>query len=345
MAPSSTKQWSVTGNDKAFDGLQLVDAPIPALGDSEVLVKMHAASLNYRDVIIPRGQYPFPVTFPVVPGSDGAGEIVEVGSKVSKWKKGDKVATLFHQGHQYGALDAATTGTSLGGFVDGTLRQYAVFNESGLVRSPRNLNYVEASTLSCAALTSWNCLYGLRQLKPGETVLVQGTGGVSVFALQFAKAAGAIVIATTSTKEKEETLKKLGADHVINYKEDPNWGETAKKLSRDGAGVDHVIEVGGANTMNQSLKAIKLEGIISLVGFLGGNQPQATILDCLRHGCIARGIFVGPKSQMEDMVAAIEANDIHPVVDKEVFDFEKTKDAYQYLWDQKHFGKVAIKIE
>lgn len=148
---------------------------------------------------------------------------------------------------------------------------------------------------------------------------------------KFAKAAGAVVIATTSTKEKEETLKKLGADHVINYKEDPNWGETAKKLSSDGEGVHHVIEVGGANTMTQSLKAVRLEGIISIVGFLGGSKPEATLLDCLSHGCIARGMFVGSKAQMDEMVAAIEVNDIHPIVDKTVFEFEKAKDAYQYL--------------
>ncbi|XXH01925.1 hypothetical protein Hte_008287 [Hypoxylon texense] len=345
MAPSTTKQWSVTGSDKGFDGLELVDAAIPKVGDNDVLVKLHAASLNYRDLIIPKGQYPFPASFPIVPASDGAGEVVEVGPKVSKWKKGDKVVTLFNQGHQYGPVDVSMMGTGLGGALDGALRQYGVFNETGLVRAPANLSHVEASTLSCAALTSWNALYGLKPLKPGETVLVQGTGGVSIFALQFAKAAGARVIATTSSKEKEETLKKLGADHVINYKEDPNWGETAKKLSANGAGVEHVIEVGGANTLKQSLNAIKFEGVISIIGFLGGGNVEASIIECLMHICTARGVYVGSRALMEDMVAAIEANDIHPVVDKEVFDFEKTKEAYEYMWQQKHFGKLVIKIE
>ncbi|KAI1204737.1 NAD(P)-binding protein [Annulohypoxylon truncatum] len=345
MAPSTTKQWTITGKDKGFDGLELTEAPIPKIGENDVLVKLHAASLNYRDLIIPKGMYPFATKFPVVAASDGAGEVVEVGPKVSKWKKGDKVVTLFNQGHQYGPVDFASSVTGLGGVLDGALRQHGVFNENGLVRAPKNLSHVEASTLSCAALTSWNALYGLKQLKPGEWVLVEGTGGVSIFALQFAKAAGAKVIATTSSAAKGETLKKLGADHVINYREDPNWGETAKKLTPGGQGVHHVVEVGGQGTVEQSLKAVKFEGIISVIGFLGGAQPKASVLDTLTHICTARGVYVGSRELMEDMIAAIEANDIHPVVDKEVFDFEKAKEAYSYMWDQKHFGKLVIKIE
>ncbi|OTB03261.1 hypothetical protein M426DRAFT_181759 [Hypoxylon sp. CI-4A] len=342
MTPSTIKQWTVTGADKGFDGLVFGEAPTPKVGDNDVLVKVQAVSLNYRDLIIPKGQYPFPSGFPIVPASDGTGVVVEVGKKVTKWKSGDRVVTLFNQGHQFGPIDIAASQTGLGGVIDGTLREYGVFNETGLVRAPKNLSPIEASTLSCAALTSWNALYGLKQLKPGETVLVQGTGGVSIFALQ---AAGAKVIATTSSKEKEETLKKLGADHVINYKEDPNWGETAKKLSRDGQGVDHIVEVGGANTLAQSFKAIKFEGVISVIGFLGGIVDKTSVLSTLNSLCTARGVYVGSRQQLEDMVAAIEANDIHPVVDKEVFDFEKAKEAYQYMWDQKHFGKLVIKIE
>ncbi|RYP19073.1 hypothetical protein DL765_003569 [Monosporascus sp. GIB2] len=344
MVPSSQKQWSVSGKDKDFDGLQLVDAPVPKVGENDVLVKLHAASLNYRDLIIPKGMYPFPTNFPVVACSDGAGEVVEVGSKVSRFAKGDRVVTLFNQGHQFGPVDIAASHTGLGGAIDGTLRQFAVFNENGLVRAPRNLDYAEASTLTCAALTSWNALYGLKPLKPGETVLVQGTGGVSVFALQFAKAAGATVIATTSSNEKAQTLKKLGAHHVINYKEDANWGETAKKLTPGGAGVDHIVEVGGAGTLEQSLKAVKFEGIISIIGFLGGAKDMPSIIECLGHICTARGVYVGSRALMEDMVRAIEANDIHPVVDERVFDFESAREAYEYQWSQKHFGKVVIKI-
>jgi len=240
------------------------------------------------------------------------------------------VVTLFNQDHQFGPIDAAASKSGLGGCLDGTLRQYGVFSENGVVRAPKNLNPVESATLTCAGLTSWNALYGLKPLKPGEWVLVQGTGGVSLFALQFAKAAGATVIATTSTAEKAEQLKKLGADYVINYVEDPKWGETARKLTPGGVGVDHVIEVGGAGTMTQSLECIKFEGIISIIGFLGGAAPKDNILETLSRICTVRGVYVGSRAQLEEMVAAIEANDIHPVVDQKVFTLETAREAYDY---------------
>lgn len=292
----------------------------------------------------------------MVPASDGAGEVVEVGPKVMQFKKGDKVATLFNQGHQFGPVDAQAAVTGLGGVIDGTLREYGVFNEIGLVRAPKNLNYLEASTLTCAALTSWNALYGLKPLKPGDTVLVQGTGGVSMFALQvdftplspappvewpltynlsaqFAKAAGATVIATTSSAAKASKLKELGADHILNYKEDPNWGETARKLTFSNEGVDHIVEVGGTGTLAQSFKAIKYEGVISVIGFLGGVDPkgQPSVLDSLTHICTVRGVYVGSKALMNDMVRAIEANDIHPVVDEKVFTLKQAREAYEYM--------------
>ena len=282
--------------------------------------------------------YPFPLDLPVVAGSDGAGEVLAVGSKVTKWKKGDKVVTLFNQLHQTNPIDARGAKSGLGGVLDGTLRQYGVFSEDGVVRAPSNLDHVEAATLTCAGLTSWNALYGLKPLRPGQTVLVQGTGGVSLFALQFAKAAGARVIATTSTADKAETLKKLGADHVINYREDKNWGETARKLTPGEEGVDHVIEVGGEDTMEQSLKAVKYEGIISLIGFLGGAKPKDNILEPLSRVCTIRGIYVGSRQQMEEMCAAVEANNIHPVVDKQVFTLEQAKEAYEYMVSGLHSG-------
>lgn len=212
---------------------------------------------------------------------------------------------------------------------------------------PKNLDFQEGSTLSCAALTAWNALYGLesRALKPGQWVLTQGTGGVSIFALQFAKAAGAKVIATTSSQKKADLLKKYGADHVINYKETTNWGEEAKKLTPGQEGVHHVVEVGGPATMTQSLKAIQIDGVISIIGFIAGHEEnQPTFLECLSNICTARGVFVGSRLQMEDMCAAIEANNLHPIVDEKVFDLKDVKDAYQYMWDQKHFGKLTINI-
>ncbi|KAF1993137.1 hypothetical protein P154DRAFT_451005 [Amniculicola lignicola CBS 123094] len=347
MAPTTAKQWTVEGKD-GFESLKLNEkAAVPQLGDKDVLVKMHAASLNYRDLIIPKGKYPFPMKDGVVPGSDGAGTVEAVGAQVTRFQPGDKVVTLFNQGHLAGSLTPTEVGTGLGGVLDGTLREYAKFNEQGLVKSPENLNFFEASTLTCAGLTAWNALYGLesRSLKPGDWVLTQGTGGVSIFAVQFAKAAGAKVIATTSSQEKGDMLKKLGADHVINYKENPNWGEAAKSLTPGHEGVQHVIEVGGPTTMAQSLKAVRIDGVISIIGFLGGfSKDQPTFLDCLNNLCTARGILVGSRLQFEDMNRAIEANDIHPVVDEKVFDLDHLKDAYEYMWDQKHFGKLCIKI-
>ncbi|KAI9821768.1 MAG: hypothetical protein M1827_002349 [Pycnora praestabilis] len=348
MAPTTTKQWTIQGQD-GFESLKLdSSAQISKLGEHDVLVKMHAASLNYRDLIIPKGQYPFPKKDGVVPGSDGAGTVEETGSRVTRFKKGDKVATLFNQGHIAGTITPGAFATGLGGMIDGTLRQYGVFEESGLVTMPGNLNFVEAATLSCAAVTAWNGLYGLqsKSLMPGDYVLTQGTGGVSMFALQFAKAAGAKVIATTSSEEKAKVLKEHGADHVINYKTDENWGETAKSLTPNKFGVAHVIEVGGPKTMAQSLNAIGFDGVISIIGFIAGQtKDQPSFLDCLTHNCIVRGIFVGSRALFEDMNRAIEANNIKPVVDKKVFSLDELKEAYQYMWDQKHFGKLAIKIE
>jgi NADPH:quinone reductase-like Zn-dependent oxidoreductase len=193
--------------------------------------------------------YPFAMKDNTVPASDGAGTVAATGSRVHRFRPGDKVTTLFNQAHIAGSLDPYSISTGLGGTIDGCLRQYGAFDEEGLVKAPENLNMLEASTLPCAGLTAWNALYGLegggRALKMGDWVLTQGTGGVSIFAVQFAKAAGARVVATTSSKEKGEVLKKLGADHVVNYKDDENWGETAKKFTPGGEGFTHIVEVGG----------------------------------------------------------------------------------------------------
>merc|ERR1712000_60368 len=254
----------------------------------------------------------------------------------------NEVLVKFHAA----SLDTQTIATGLGGVIDGTLRQYGTFNEAGLVEMPESLNWQEASTLSCAAVTAWNALYGLKPLVPGDVVLTQGTGGVSIFAVQFAKAAGATVIATTSSSEKEAILKKLGADHVINYKDVPEWGEKAASLTPKKAGVNHILEVGGPKTMAQSLKAVKIDGVISIIGFLGGNaKEQPSFLDALSNVCTVRGILVGSRQQFEDMNRAIEVNGIKPVVDEKIFSLEQVKEAYQYMWDQKHFGKLTIKIE
>ena len=346
--PKATSQYTLH-DQKGFQSLKLEhDVPIPALGDYDCLVQIQAVSLNYRDLIIATGDYPFPVKLPRVPCSDGAGNVLAVGSRVTDFEVGDKVCTLFNQGHQAGPMCPEYLQTGLGGAVDGTLRQYGVFPASGLVAAPTNLTPDEAGTLTCAPVTAWNALYGLesKALKPGQCVLTQGTGGVSIAAIQFALAAGAIVIATSSSDEKCKYLKeKLGAQHTINYKSTPNWGETAKKLSPNGEGVDHVVEIGGPNTMEQSMQAIKMEGVISVIGFVGGQpgEKQPSTLDALTHVCTIRGLMVGSRLQFQDMNKAIDAHNIKPII-SETFPFEKAQEAFQYVWDQKHTGKAVIQL-
>lgn len=255
------------------------------------------------------GSYPFAQKDGVVPGSDGAGTVVSVGKKVVRFKEGDKVLTLFNQQHLGGSLNTKTITSGVGGVIDGTLRQYGSYNENGLVSMPESLSFEEGATLPCAGVTAWNALTGIKSqaLKSGDTVLTQGTGGVSIFAVQFAKAAGAKVIATTSSSEKAEVLKKLGADHVINYKETPEWGEAAKKLTYGEEGVDYVVEVGGPSTMEQSLKAVKIDGVIGIVGFLGGNkaEKEPSFLEALNSVCTVRGVLVGSRVQFEEMVSFV----------------------------------------
>ena len=335
--------------------------------------KIHGHRTDHSD----ENKYPFPTNPNVVPASDGSGTILEIGSRVTQFQRGDKVVTLFNQSHQANPITVADTMTGLGGAVDGTLRRYGVFEEKGLIKMPQTLSFKEASTLSCAALTAWNGLFGLesKALKPGDWVLTQGTGGVSIFALQvglssllfscspfiqispdykltkakqkFAKAAGARVISTTSSPQKALTLTSLGADHVLNYKTDPSWGSTAKSLTPGGLGVDHILEVGGPKTMAQSLKAIKPEGTISIIGFLGGvgKEAQPSFLECLSNICIVRGMLVGSKQQFEQMNRAIDAAGIKPVIDERIFALEELKEAYTYMWEQKHFGKVVVRVD
>ncbi|KAH7222685.1 uncharacterized protein BKA55DRAFT_668225 [Fusarium redolens] len=352
MVPQTQKQWVVRGSD-GFDSLQFqTESPIPSIGDLDVLVQIHAVSLNFRDVIIPRGLYPFPLKDGLVPLSDGAGIVVSVGSRVSRFIVGDRVATLFHQHHLAGPLDSRALHSGLGGSFDGVLREYAAFSEEGLVSIPGNLSLLEAASLPCASLTAWSALYGLegRALKPGDIVLTEGTGGVSSFAVQFAKAAGAKVISTTSAADKAERLKELGADYVINYKENPNWGQIAKSLTPNNEGVSLVVEVGGPSTARQALIAVKLGGLISMVGSIssftspGSDAKAPTFLDAVYSCCTVRAVTVGSRLQFEEMNRAIEANDIHPVLDERVLELDQAREAYQYLWDQKHLGKIVLRI-
>ncbi|KAL7908308.1 hypothetical protein GGI35DRAFT_57803 [Trichoderma velutinum] len=343
--PSTQKKWIITGEGKGLDDWQFIEGPVPEVHDNEVLVKLHAASVNPRDHQIPQGGFAFSLKLPVVGGSDGAGEVVAVGSKVTKWKKGDRVATLFNPGHQAGPLtaDAYLKGGS-GGTIDGVFQEYGVFEETWLVRVASNLSYLEGASLSDAGVTAWNALFGGKPLKPGDWVLTQGTGGVSLFAVQFAKVAGAKVVATTSSAEKSELLKRLGADHVINYRSDPHWGQTARKLTPKQEGFDIIVEVGGTDTMSNSIQAIKLEGVITVIGVVTGVTPPESIMSALLKICTFRGIHVGSRALMEEMMAAIEVNGIQPVMDKRVFTLPELREALEYLEAQKHVGKVAVRI-
>ncbi|KAM0263360.1 hypothetical protein ACHAQJ_001216 [Trichoderma viride] len=335
VIPKTSKVWRVTGYD-GFDALKFTEENIPDVADNQVLVKIQGASLNFRDIIIPLGEYPFAQKLNVIPGSDGAGTILRVGKQVTRFQPGDKVVTILSQD------------SGLGGSTDGTLRSIGAFDEQGLVKIPKGLSFLEAATLSCAGLTAWNALFGQpgRKLTAGQWLLTQGTGGVSMFALQFAKVVGARVIATTSSNEKAKLLHRLGADYVLNYHETPDWGETAKQLT-GGVGVDLVVEVAGAATMNQSVASLKPDGTLSVVGFAGGKADGAqvpSLLDPWLKHYTARGIAVGSRAQMEAMCGAIEANieRLHPIVDSTVFELDQVKEAYEYLRAGRNLGKVCI---
>ncbi|KAK7409513.1 hypothetical protein QQX98_008297 [Neonectria punicea] len=346
LIPKTTLQWNVIGLD-GFDSLKYTEQPVPELGDNQVLVKIQGASINYRDLVIPNGQYPWGTKPNVIPGSDGAGTVLAVGKHVTRFQPGDNVVTIINQQHLAGSMNPLSLQSGLGASVDGTFRSVGAFDEQGLVAMPKGLSFTEAATLSCAGLTAWNALFGLvgKQLMAGQWVLTQGTGGASTFAVQFAKAVGARVIATTSSSEKAKLLEKLGADHIINYRDTPEWGSVAKELT-GGVGVDLVVEVAGTS-MKQSIASVRLDGTISIVGSIGGDaKEQPGLLDCWLSLYTARGVWVGNRLQMEDMCRAIEANveKMRPIVDPKVFTLGQVKEAYEYLLSGRHQGKVCIEI-
>lgn len=274
-----------------------------------------------------------------------------MGKNVTRFQPGDKVITMLNQGHIAGPVTPQVSKVGqLGGGLDGTLRTIGAFSEQGLVKMPDCLSFVEAATLSCAGVTAWNALFGLsgKAVTAGQWVLTQGTGGVSVFAIQFARAVGARVIATTSSNDKAEFLKKLGAEHVINYRDDETWGATAKALTDD-IGVDLVVEVAGPSSLAQSAAAVKLDGTLAVVGYVGGSEGQnvPSLLDTWLNLYTSRGIWVGNRMQMEEMCRAIEAHpeSLRPVVDAKVFELEQLKDAMEYLSEGQNLGKVCISLD
>ncbi|KAF4619868.1 hypothetical protein D9613_004995 [Agrocybe pediades] len=342
--PTTTLQYSL--QQKGYQNLVLNEAPIAKVGAQDVLVKVHAVSLQYRDLMIASGNYGAKIAKDVVPCSDAACEIIGVGEEVKGWKVGDRVCANFSLDHIHGAVNAAIANTALGGQQYGVLTQYRTFPAHSLVRIPEHLSYEEASTLPCAALTAYNALNGPVRIKAGDFVVVLGTGGVSIFALQFAVAAGATVIATSSSDEKLKIATKLGAKHVINYKTTPNWDEEVQKIT-NGVGANHIIEVGGSGTLAKSIRSAKMgDGQVHIIGHVSSEKGDTNLIFPLILGaCTLRGILIGSVSQFEDMNNLIRANpDVtRPVVDK-VFPFDKAIDAYAYLESQQHVGKVVIKV-
>lgn len=328
----------------AFNGprsLERVDLPSPEPGPGQVRVRLRAASLNFRDLMISKGVYNPRLRLPLIPLSDGAGEVTAVGDGAGRFRVGDRVMSAFMPGWLDGAPTEARVRSALGGEVDGVLAEETVLPESGLLPIPEHLSFEEAATLPCAAVTAWNALVETGGIRPGHSVLVQGTGGVSLFALQFARMAGARVIATSSRDDKLARALELGASDGINYRTTPDWEKRVRELT-DGVGVDMIVEVGGAGTLPRSTRAIKLGGYIALIGVLTG-AGDFNPIPLLMRNIRLQGIFVGSVAMFESMAAAIATAGMRPVVDR-VFPFDQAIEALEYLESGAHFGKVVIAI-
>lgn len=324
-----------------LDALRLSERPEPRPGIGEVLLKIRAVSLNYRDLLVVKGVYNPKLPLPRIPCSDAVGEVVGTGEGVTRVKVGQRVAGLFMPKWLEGELNDAKGRSALGGSVDGLLAEYAILHEDAVVTVPEHLTDEEASTLPCAAVTAWNGLVCAGGVKPGDSVLIQGTGGVSLFALQLARLAGARVIATSSSEEKLARVKKLGASDGINYRTSPEWGEPVRQLT-GGRGVDQIIEVGGAGTMAQSLRAARIGGHIALIGVLSG-YGQFNPLPILMKGVRLTGIYVGSRDMFEDMNRAIALHQMRPVIDR-VFGFAEVGEAFRHMESGAHFGKIVIRL-
>jgi NADPH:quinone reductase-like Zn-dependent oxidoreductase len=305
-----------------------------------VLVRMRANSINFRDLRVAQGLYDPRMPLPRVPLSDGSGDVVESGASVTRFKAGDRVAAIFMQTWVAGPATERYSASALGGAIDGMLSEYVVLHEDGLVGVREHLSFEEAATLPCAAVTAWNALFHQSRIAPGETVLVQGTGGVSLFALQLALLAGARVIATSSSDEKLARVREMGASGTINYKQTPEWSRSVKQLT-DGRGADHIVEVGGAGTFTQSLRAIRVGGHINMIGILSGVSAEIPTALILQKSVQVHGIYVGSRDMFEEMNEAIQLHHLKPVIDQ-VFPFTEIGKALKYMESGNHFGKIVI---
>lgn len=325
-----------------IDGLTLVNKPEPTPGARQIVMKVQALSLNFRDLMVTKGTYNPRLKLPMTPFSDAAGEVVAVGGEVKGFKIGDRVAGTFFQNWTGGEPTEAKGRTAKGaGDAPGMLAEYVLLEDTGVIHLPEHLSYEEGATLPCAGLTAWHAVVEKGQTKAGDTLLVQGTGGVSIFAAQFAQMHGARVIATSSSDEKLSRLAGMGITDGINYKNNPDWDKAAKELN-GGAGIDHIVEVGGAGTIERSLKAVRVGGMISVIGALSsgaGINPVLVLMKSVR----LQGIFVGNREMFEAMNRAITLHKMRPVVDR-IFPFEEAKQALQLMESGGHFGKIVIKL-
>ncbi len=326
-----------------LDHLKRVERPEPAGGANEVVVRLRAVSLNYRDLLMVQGKYNPRMKFPRVPLSDGAGEVVSVGAKVTAWKTGDRVVVPFFPAWLEGELTPAKSASALGGDVDGVLRELAVFRADALLPIPPHLSFEQAATLPCAAVTAWNGLFVSGNLQPGRTLLLQGTGGVSLFGLQFGRMAGATIILISSSDAKLERARAMGAHHTINYRTEPDWGKRVLEVT-DGRGVDLTLEVGGAGTLSQTLRATGYAGHVSLIGVLSGIAGEVQIGHILHKALTIRGIYVGSRAMFQEMNGAITKHRLEPVIDH-VFSFNEAPEAFRHLESGQHFGKIVVNIK
>ena len=327
----------------SLDRLKLVERPEPKPGPGQALMRVRANSLNYRDLVVAGGGYGRQVKTPLIPISDGAGEVVEVGAGVTRVKPGERVAAIFMQRWLAGALTEDAGKSALGGAIDGMLAEYVVLDAEGLVPIPEHLSYAEAACLPCAAVTAWHALVTEGGIRAGDSVLVLGTGGVSIFALQFARLHGARVIATSSSQEKLARAIAMGASDGVDYRQTPEWGRRVLELT-GGAGVDHVIEVGGAGTLPQSFRAVCYGGRISLIGVLSEPGSAVDPRPLLMKGARLQGIYVGSREMFASMNRAIALAGLRPVIDR-VFPFAEAPEAYRYMKSAAHFGKIVISQE
>ncbi len=321
--------------------LVLEEQPQPACGPGQALVRVRAVSLNYRDLMMVRGEYDPKLVLPLVPCSDAAGEVVDVGPGVHRVRVGDRVCPSFARGWVAGPPTRETPRQGLGGPLPGTLSEYFLADAESLVRVPAHLSDLEASTLPCAGVTAWRALIELGALEPGQSVLIIGTGGVSSFALTFAKLAGAVAIVTSRDGAKLARAIELGADHTLDLGSDPDFGLATRKLTGD-QGVDHVVEVGGAGTLAQSLRAVRAGGTISLIGVVAGGVSPSLVPAVMRNVRL-QGVLVGPRASFEAMNRAVIAHALHPVIDR-TFAFDESVAAFEYLASGRHFGKVCITV-